>query len=224
MCQTAAFAADILFFSLRQQPAKPVKGFIAPLAIPVALIRSRLVAGPDQAPAVRARDLNLGHHMMLANPGVPAGGGVRPYSPGGQSGIEPSSVTVCPECARRELNPQHPGSRPGLSASWSTSTSEPAGSTDLPASDLRGRRSSIELCRRVLLATLDSNQEKVPGQSRAGLPVFPSGHWYGRRDLNSHCVLFESTVSCRIGLRPRAPREPRSPTTLGKSQVHCQLC
>ena len=69
MSQTAALTADILFFSLRQQPAKPVKGFIAPLAIPVTFIRSRPAAGPDQAAAVRPRDLDLGHYMILAKPG-----------------------------------------------------------------------------------------------------------------------------------------------------------
>jgi hypothetical protein len=36
--------------------------------------------------------------------------------------IAPRRPSLKLACARRELNPQHPGSRPGLSSSWSTST------------------------------------------------------------------------------------------------------
>ena len=76
-------------------------------------------------------------------------------------------------CARRDLNPQPPGPRPGASPCWATSTWS---RHPVPTRVTRLTRAGPQPCAAATLAILASNQE-TPGPGPGGSADSPNGHW-----------------------------------------------
>jgi hypothetical protein len=91
--------------------------------------------------------------------------------PPSASGLTRSVRSLDPgaRCARRDLNPQPPGPRPGASACWATSTWS---RHPVPTRVTRLTRAGPQPCAAAKLAILASNQE-TPGPGPGGSAVFP---------------------------------------------------